>query len=814
MQKRKIVKIGLSVLGGMILFLSFKSEVSGALLCSALGFDCGFDAFTTGCWDRNCSNCNYGCSSPSCTGGSGCYSAPSCSQCGTYPNCYARTCNVSCSFSCVSTCGGGYCTTRECTDIESGMCGGWVTSWADCYTPNCSNCSSGICELPTCDGGDYCILPSPTPTPTPTPAPGCIGEGNCLPPGENCCSGLIEGWDWVCAVTEIRCTATAFECDPNGPPKCENSVYYVCEDGSWEWAQNCGFGCDGNVCVQEGYCEDSVCLDCDYDDDGNIDANTYSVDCWYDSSKADYQGVHCVQGTSCVEDECHPVSSTCGGTLTEENCEQWYPGMGYVSHIDNCGGQDCGPPCGGGEGDCVAEYPMMPTLLFPTNGGVVGEDVTLSWERNGYGVGCPQDNSQSLYLEAGDSNPTVEVASLGDSVNSYDVNDLETGTLYYWKVRVRNGSLSMDSDIFSFNVNGLIEGYFFDSGGMSVCPADLSDPAYDSRKIGGGMLDITSGGDNYLDVTTIADGSYSQSVTIPGSYVLGNYRLGSGFVSTPDLVCDGSSVEFVLGGEGVAVRSFGFLRDYDGWWQAVGGDVYGGLGMKSVIPGSCTVGEGCQPYLIKADANGESGLAKYLSGSIDLGSNESASVGPDGWVANSGYVGQNTNHTYYTSKMALLEKTSWAGSGKPVFNPEIGEDYEIYMYTGTATIDFDVAANEKMIFMVGGDVDVTVDINVAEGGHLAVIASGSITFASNVGQVEGWWVGDSLNIESTGDEGTEVVFRGEGSFVGWNGVSLNRDRGGLNATQPAEEFVFRPDLMINVPDALKFSRYVWQEKAP
>jgi len=78
------------------------------------------------------------------------------------------------------------------------------------------------------------------------------------------------------------------------------------------------------------------------------------------------------------------------------------------------------------------------------------------------------------------------------------------------------------------------------------------------------------------------------------------------------------------------------------------------------------------------------------------------------------------------------------------------------------------------------------------------------------------WVGrgDSLSIESTGDTTTELQFRGEGSFVGWNGVSLNRDRGESNATEPAEEFVFRSDLMINAPIALKFSRYVWQEKAP
>ena len=809
MQKRRIVQIGLSILGGMILFLSLKSEVLGWWeTCASLGYECG-DTVFIGCWNEYCSSsCTYGCSSESCNGGD-CNSAPNCSgstPCGTPSNCYAKYCDISCGIGCTSTCGGGVCTTANCATFDTGMCGGIVTDYADCYMPGCWSCASGECWNPDCDGGAGCIPPPENIY--------CFNIQKCG--GEQ--ASYSDCWDPLCEPSKCPLGCTTDTCDggiciecvePDN--KCESGVYWNCVDGAWAEPQTCGFGCDGDVCAQSEYCEDSWCGECTFGENAG-EEGYYEITCWATSAKETgglYPRYQCVEGSSCVVEECHPVSGTCGGTL---DCPALgFPGL--VSHIDNCGGQDCGPPCGGG-GGCVAEYPMKPTLMSPTDGGVTGESVTLSWERNGWGVGCPENsNSQSLYLEAGDSSPDVEVGSLDASVSSYNASGLESGTVYYWRVRLNNGSLSMDSDIFSFNVNGLIEGYFFDSGGMIVCPADLSDPAYDSRKIGGGLLDIT-GTEDYLDVTTIADGSYSQAVTIPGSYVLENFRLGAGFVSTPDLICDGSSVEFVLGGDGTAIRSFGFLRDYDGWWQAVGGDVYGGMGIGSEIPGTCTVGEGCQPYLIASDANGESGLARYLSGSIDLGSNESASVGPDGWVANSGYAGQNTNYTYYTSKMALLEKTSWGGSGKPVFNPEIGEDFEIYMYTGTATIDFDVVAGEKMIFMVGGDVDVSSDIDVAEGGHLAVIASGSITFANDVGQVEGWWVGDSLNIESTGDEGTEIVFRGEGSFVGWNGVSLNRDRGGLNATEPAEEFVFRPDLIINAPDALKFSRYVWQEKAP
>ena len=83
-----------------------------------------------------------------------------------------------------------------------------------------------------------------------------------------------------------------------------------------------------------------------------------------------------------------------------------------------------------------------------------------------------------------------------------------------------------------------------------------------------------------------------------------------------------------------------------------------------------------------------------------------------------------------------------------------------------------------------------------------------------MGEVHGWWVADRIVIESTGDTATELQFKGEGSFVGWDAVELNRDRGVTNNTEPAEEFTYRSDLMVNAPRALKFSRYKWLEQAP
>jgi len=754
MQRRK--------LGIFLFFLSFgvfsfvfggRVDAATDITCFEARYECG--SYWPNCWNKNCSNCKI-CLYPTCGGG----------KCYTKPKVY---CNKSCTCSCVPTASGGYCTSCCKKDCDCGCVsttsGGYCKT---CCTEGETKCSVITQDAIICSGGNWQLL-------------------------EDCEYGCDGG---VCLEPECY----------GGEYKCTGGTRYSCVDNQWEFLEACVYGCGtGGTCLNHAYCIDGDCDDpiCPGD-------SQYPIECYTDGSMDTYIGTECAQDYegNCESDICHPVVETCGGTLS---CP-----VGQVSHIDNCGGMSCGAPCvpDGGGGGCLTEYPVAPELVSPVDGGVGGETVELGWEVSAdYGEGCPNSNSQTIYLESGDESPDEELDSVAADVSSYTAEGLSPGETYYWRVLARNGTLSMSSDVYSFDTEAAITGYFFDSGGLSVCPADLSDPAYDSLKLSGGSLDVT-GTSEYLGITTDGDGLYTAYVDTPGSYVLENFNPGGGYINTPDLVCDGTSVEFVTGGAGTAIRSFGFLRDYGGWWQAEGGDVYGGGGVESVVPRTCLVSGGCQPYLIRSDVSGESGLLTYLTGGMELGHNDDADVSADGWLANTGYEGQDTTYAYYASKMALLEKTSWAGSGKPEFNPEVGDDYEIYVFEGEATIDFDIEADEKMILMVDGNVSVSDDVEVAVGGHLTVIASGTITFESNVVRAEGWWVGDTLVIASTEDENTDAVFYGEGSFVGWSQVDMERDRGRGNDTQPTEEFVFRADLMINAPEALKFSRYVWQEKAP
>jgi len=131
-----------------------------------------------------------------------------------------------------------------------------------------------------------------------------------------------------------------------------------------------------------------------------------------------------------------------------------------------------------------------------------------------------------------------------------------------------------------------------------------------------------------------------------------------------------------------------------------------------------------------------------------------------------------------------------------------------------------------LIIFIDGNLTISESISVDPGGFLAFIVTGNITISPNVGQadaasleaaVEGIFIADGqIIIQSDGDNDIpDKKFVGEGSFIGWSGVSLGRDyEGNLNNQNPVELFRFRPDFVINAPEAMKSSHYVWQEQAP
>ena len=251
---------------------------------------------------------------------------------------------------------------------------------------------------------------------------------------------------------------------------------------------------------------------------------------------------------------------------------------------------------------------------------------------------------------------------------------------------------------------------------------------------------------------------------------------------------------------------YGFFRKYGGWWQVSGGNVHADTAIVSNIPAS--VAAASQRLIL--DNNGRNGIATYET-SLSLGSNLNALVSGSNRTFQQTYQGLIYNYAFFDSKLKSLTATSWNGSAPLVYNQGTN-DYMLVRYTGASPLTITgliVAANQKYIILVPGNVNVTGNITVANGGYLAVISGGNITFGSDVVSAQGWFLSDGMiTIASRGstdaDELLENLFQGQGSFVAWNGFSLNRDRGVRNNTVPPQTFLYRPDFVTSIPSVLKF----------
>ncbi|EKD79912.1 MAG: hypothetical protein ACD_40C00263G0001 [uncultured bacterium] len=78
-----------------------------------------------------------------------------------------------------------------------------------------------------------------------------------------------------------------------------------------------------------------------------------------------------------------------------------------------------------------------------------------------------------------------------------------------------------------------------------------------------------------------------------------------------------------------------------------------------------------------------------------------------------------------------------------------------------------------------------------------------------MGSVQGLYVMNNNFVTEV--SATQLVV--QGSVVTWGGVSLNRDLG-LGNSVPAEQFVYRPDLLINMPKKMKTFGMEWSEVVP
>lgn len=250
------------------------------------------------------------------------------------------------------------------------------------------------------------------------------------------------------------------------------------------------------------------------------------------------------------------------------------------------------------------------------------------------------------------------------------------------------------------------------------------------------------------------------------------------------------------------------------WFQTQGGDVHAVGDIKSPIPLTATNKNFCM------DLDNYPGLISYGGSSADFSpANE---VSSKGWLANDSLTLSSGYDSFYP-KLGSPTVDNFDGEVD-----QITEDGTYYSENEvTINNNWDFPSGRKAIILINGNLEISKEIHVPVGSFLAFIVSGNIGIkGSSVGDksasvgtphLQGVFLADgTLNTNSDGDSsGKRLV--GAGIFYAKGGFNLRRElkQGGISDdTTPAELFIARPDLFINIPEELKTSYFFEQEVAP
>ncbi|HEX9008556.1 MAG TPA: hypothetical protein VF837_04820, partial [Patescibacteria group bacterium] len=376
------------------------------------------------------------------------------------------------------------------------------------------------------------------------------------------------------------------------------------------------------------------------------------------------------------------------------------------------------------------------------------------------------------------------------------------------------------------NCIGVVQGHLYDASDcVSGCSCGGASAPIRSSSISVAGANVWSLTPNPLSLNVDINGGYSFNAYLGNSgntftFDFSNL-VASGLVgdATPKVKCDEATPTLLGCDTGYTgaqpcqpipakVFDFGFYRKYGGWWQATGASVHANTTIQSKIPASLTLLS--DQRLIKTDSYNRDGLISYGT-SVNLGTNPN--VQSTYTLSNrrfqQTYQGMIYNYAFFDTKFKTNTSTEWTtGNTPPAYADPGGKGYMLVKYAGAGPLSlsgFSVANGQKYVIMVPQDINVTGNITVANGGFLAIMTKGNIHFGSGVSIVHGWYLADGQIVtDSTGVETTDLQLHGEGSFVAWEGFTLNRDRGVLNNKTPSQEFIYRKDMMTNIPSILQF----------
>lgn len=296
------------------------------------------------------------------------------------------------------------------------------------------------------------------------------------------------------------------------------------------------------------------------------------------------------------------------------------------------------------------------------------------------------------------------------------------------------------------------------------------------------------------------------------------------------------------------------------WFQLRNGNARSESGVnpavKSVVPSSCTA-PGCNPYLftmnstiVATDGYAVTGVGGMLSTSETAGTPLANVRETDKVYEQSGRTAIKEGYDYFYRQFSMGTNPQDDFPAESISQLNLfdildgfvtpKDNRTAYYISSTATITqpWNVPSGENIVIFVNGDLNIRNTIQVAQGGFLAFIVRGNVNVDVSVGSsdptsttsvVEGVYIADGMFRTCTNHNDacgnavqniSDLKFVGAGTFVGWNGLALQRDfsdsaLGGLaNNRNPAELFYSRPDFMLYTPEEMKKPHYLWQEVNP
>lgn len=315
------------------------------------------------------------------------------------------------------------------------QCSGGVTCCAS-GDVNCQYTYPGDCDEncnANCGGGDPidsgCNWSNATPAPgggipvTPCNAPqnvNCPLNSSCTPSGIYSCNTYNINYNSY--------TTSVFD-GPNGNAVCSLGNAQTSDHSCNAWF--CGYTVTTYACCPAG-----------------------SVSMWYWSQPANT--THTVsQCDNESTNNCWPgtfvswvPSYQCGVSARDEegNREPLYVGV-----------KTCRPPqvkvhfC---QQNCTASAPSTPTLLSPSNGGVISTtNVSLMWNNTSqtWGTACSTQNNQFRVFIGTSPSALALLGTVGSGTGSVAFSG-STGQTYYWQIRATNGRLTTSSPVWSFTI--------------------------------------------------------------------------------------------------------------------------------------------------------------------------------------------------------------------------------------------------------------------------------------------------------------------------------------------------------------------------